>query len=337
MKNLLKTALIFLLAINNSFAQQEKGIIGYDNWLDSWTEFRPSRIDYGEATEILSGNISDSITLTKRNTYLLLGDVFVTDNATLTIEPGTVILGDFKTKGSLTISKGAKIIAEGKQTDPIIFTSNRSVKKPGDWGGLFILGDAPINTYGNQSSLNYGLRPSNFESISYGGDDPESDSGILKYVRIEFAGKKTKATGNMNGLTLAGVGNKTVVENVMVSYSEGNAINVRGGDLSMTQMVAYKNSKNDYEFKYKHYLNQQVKIEVPEGFDVSYIPPSIEEKHPNFSFKVSFEQEGNYIMYHKEISIPAARVKKEDMELWNSCIEKLQDTYKEQLAFKKQK
>ena len=95
--------------------------------------------------------------------------------------------------------------------------------------------------------------------------------------------------------------------------------------------------KNDYEFKYKHYLNQQVKIEVPEGFDVSYIPPSIEEKHPNFSFKVSFEQEGNYIMYHKEISIPAARVKKEDMELWNSCIEKLQDTYKEQLAFKKQK
>ena len=250
MKNLLKTALIFLLAINSSFAQQEKGIIGYDNWLDSWTEFRPSRIDYGEATEILSGNISDSITLTKRNTYLLLGDVFVTENATLTIEPGTVILGDFKTKGSLTISKGAKIIAEGKQTDPIIFTSNRSVKKPGDWGGLFILGDAPINTYGNQSSLNYGLRPSNFESISYGGDDPESDSGILKYVRIEFAGKKTKATGNMNGLTLAGVGNKTVVENVMVSYSEGNAINVLGGDLSMTQMVSYKNSKNDYEFNY---------------------------------------------------------------------------------------
>ncbi len=250
MKNLLKTALIFLLVVNGSFAQQEKGIIGYDNWLDSWTEFRPNRIDYGEATEILSGNITDSTTLTKRNTYLLVGDVFVTNNATLTIEPGTVILGDFKSKGSLTISKGSKLIAEGKQTDPIIFTSNRSVKKPGDWGGLFVLGDAPINTYGNQSSLNYGLRPSSFESISYGGDDPESDSGIIKYVRIEFAGKRTKASENLNGLTLAGVGNKTVVENVMVSYSEGNAFNILGGDLSITKMVSYKNSQNDYEFNY---------------------------------------------------------------------------------------
>ncbi len=250
MKHLLKTVLIFLFVISNGVAQQEKGIIGYDNWLDSWTEFRPSRIDYGEATQILSGNITDSITLTKRNTYLLLGDVFVTNNARLTIEPGTVILGDYKSKGSLTISKGSTIIAEGTPTDPIIFTSNRSVKKPGDWGGLFILGDAPINTYGNQSSLNYGLRPTSFESISYGGENPESDSGILKYIRIEFAGKRTKASGNYNGLTLAGVGNTTVISNVMVSYCEGSAFSIMGGDLALTKLVSYKNHQNDYKFNY---------------------------------------------------------------------------------------
>lgn len=250
MKNFITTAFVFLFAISNCFAQQEKGIIGYDNWLDSWAEFRPSHLDYGEPTQILSGNISENTTLTKRNTYLLLGDVFVTNNATLIIEPGTVVLGDFKTKGSLTISKGAKIIAEGTQTDPIIFTSSKSVKKPGDWGGLFVLGDAPINTYGNEASLNYGLNPTNFESISYGGDDTESNSGILKYVRIEFAGKKTKAFGKFNGLTLAGVGRQTVVHNVMVSYCKGSAFTVLGGDLVLVKMVSYKNNQNDYQFNY---------------------------------------------------------------------------------------
>lgn len=80
----------------------------------------------------MSGNITQDTKLTKRDTYLLLGNVFVTDSTTLTIEPGTVIIGDFKTNGSLIISKGSKIMAEGQETDPIIFTSNRSVKKEGD-------------------------------------------------------------------------------------------------------------------------------------------------------------------------------------------------------------
>ncbi|MFP4846716.1 hypothetical protein [Winogradskyella sp. PE311] len=278
MKNFITTALIFLLAISNSIAQQEKGIIGYDNWLDSWTEFRPSRVNYEEATQILSGNISQNTTLTKRNTYLLLGDVFVTNNATLIIEPGTVILGDFKTKGSLTISKGSKIIAEGTQTDPIIFTSNKSVKKPGDWGGLFILGNAPINTYGNEASLNYGLKPSNFESIGYGGENIESNSGILKYVRIEFAGKKTKAFGNFSGLTLAGVGRQTVVYNVMVSYCEGSAYNILGGDIVLVKIVSYKNNQNDYQFNYGAQCNiinslavRNPYISSPEGSRCMYI------------------------------------------------------------------
>ena len=149
----------------SSFAQQEKGIIGKNNWLNNWTEFRPNQDKHGEPTQILSGNITQDTKLTKRDTYLLLGNVFVTDNTTLTIEPGTVIIGDFKTNGSLIITKGSKIMAEGEETDPIIFTSNRSVKKEGDWGGVFILGDAPINKFGNGSSLNYGLQPSSFENI----------------------------------------------------------------------------------------------------------------------------------------------------------------------------
>jgi hypothetical protein len=250
MKNFIQTALIFMLVLNTSFAQQEKGIIGYDNWLNTWTEFKPSTEQYAEPTQILSGTISKNTRLYKRDVYLLLGDVFVTNYATLTIEPGTVILGDFKTKGSLTIASGSKIIANGTQTDPIIFTSSRGNKKQGDWGGLFVLGNAPLNIFGKIASLNYGLKSSSTGNIAYGGDNIESNSGILKYIRIEFAGKRTKEYGYFNGLTLAGIGNKTIVENIMVSYCAGNSFNILGGTPILEKAVSFRSTRNDYEFNY---------------------------------------------------------------------------------------
>jgi hypothetical protein len=249
MKKITSTTLLLLLVFSNLFAQQEKGITGYNNWLDPWTDFQPNKPNYGEATQILTGNISENITLTKRNTYLLLGDVFVTDSTTLTIEPGTVILGDYKTKGSLTISNGSKILAEGEPTDPIIFTSSRTDKNAGDWGGIFILGNAPINTFGNIASLNFGLNPTSTENISYGGDNAESNSGSLKYVRVEYAGKTTKNFGEFSGITLAGVGFKTSIDNVMVSYCKGNSFTILGGEVNLTQTISYRANKNDYDFR----------------------------------------------------------------------------------------
>lgn len=248
MKNYTFLSLLFLVISSTVFAQQEKGIIGFDNWLHSWTEFSPSGISYGEPTQILSGTINEDTTLKKRDVYLLLGDVFVADSTTLTIEPGTVILGDFKTKGSLTISNGSKIIAKGEQTDPIVFTSNRPLRKPGDWGGVFILGDAPTNKLGNESSINFGLKPDDFNNLKFGGENTQSDSGILRYVRIEFAGKRTKNHGYFNGLTLAGVGEATVIDNVMVSYCKGNSFSINGGNVITEKLVSYKANSNDYMF-----------------------------------------------------------------------------------------
>ncbi|WP_299099886.1 hypothetical protein [uncultured Winogradskyella sp.] len=250
MKKITLTTVILIFLYCGLNAQQEKGITGYNNWLDTWTDFKPNKANYDEPNQILSGDIFENTTLTKRNTYLLLGEVFVTNCATLTIEPGTVILGDYSTNGSLTISKGSKIQAVGTATDPIIFTSNKMDKKAGDWGGIFILGNAPINTFGKVMSLNYGLNPSSTESISYGGDDENSDSGILKYVRVEYAGKKTKEFGNYSAITLAGVGLKTTINNVMVSYSDGNSYNVLGGNVTISQSVSYRSSKNDFNFNY---------------------------------------------------------------------------------------
>lgn len=252
MKNFTQFLFIFLLIIGNVYGQQEKGIIGTNNWLYNWTEFNPKAMEYGEPTQILAGSITEDLTLSKRNVYLLSGDVFVTNNASLTIEPGTVIIGDFASKASLTISQGSKIIAEGTETDPIVFTSNRSVKKAGDWGGIIILGDAPTNRFGSGSVASYyeKLNATTFNNSNFGGENMESNSGVLKYVRIEYGGKRIKNVGYFNGLLLAGVGAETVLENIMVSHCAGNSFEVLGGKVFLHQAVSYRSNRNDYSFNY---------------------------------------------------------------------------------------
>jgi hypothetical protein len=183
---------------------------------------------------------------------MLVGSVFVTNKAVLTIEPGTVIIGDYKSKASLTISKGSGIIANGTETDPIVFTSNRSVKRAGDWGGIIILGNASTNKFGNGSVASFfsQLEPSEYVNTNYGGNDPNSNSGLMKHVRIEFAGNRTKGAGYFNGLLLAGVGRETVLDNIMVSYSAGNSFEVIGGNVLLDKVVSYKSNKNDFKFNY---------------------------------------------------------------------------------------
>lgn len=252
MKSFTQIVFIFLFAFTSVFAQQEKGIIGTNNWLSNWTEFQPDKEDYDEPTQILTGNITEDLKLVKRDVYLLVGSVFVSDSTVLTIEPGTVIIGDYQSKGSLTISKGSTIIASGTETDPIIFTSNRSVKKPGDWGGIIILGDAPTNKFGNGSVASFydRLDPSNYVNTNYGGENVNSNSGTLNYVRIEYAGKRIKGGDYFNGLLLAGIGKETLIENVMISHAAGNSFEVWGGHLDLNQLVSYKANFNDFKFNF---------------------------------------------------------------------------------------
>ena len=179
MKTITQIVWILFFGVFSVNAQQDKGITGSNNWLNNWTEFKPNKVDYGQANQILAGNISVNTKLFKKNVYILQGSVFVTNNATLTIEPGTVIIGDYESSASLIITKGATIIAEGLETDPIVFTSNRSSRKAGDWGGIVILGDAPTNKFGNASSVNFDLDTS---LTSYGGSNVSSNSGIWNFA-----------------------------------------------------------------------------------------------------------------------------------------------------------
>ncbi len=250
MKNFTKIICLLILVSGSLNAQQERGIIGSNNWLNIWTEFMPNKVDYKENTHILSGNITEDTVLYKKYTYLLLGHVFVTNNAILSIEPGTVIMGDSKSKATLTITAGAGIIAEGTITDPIVFTSNNMTKKAGDWGGIIVLGDGYTETIGENlvTSLYADLDTSNYKDTLSAGETPKNNSGFISYMRIEYAGGTSQNSQVSNALLLAGVGTKTSINNVMVSYSAGNSVSVMGGDVNMEHMVSYKAKGNDYNF-----------------------------------------------------------------------------------------
>ncbi|SEQ17728.1 hypothetical protein SAMN05421824_1356 [Hyunsoonleella jejuensis] len=252
MKKITQIVLISLISFSCGFAQQEKGIVGEMNWLNNWTDFKPNQKDYGEPTQILTGSITEDTTLRKGEVYLLLGNVFVTPGVTLTIEPGTVIFGDYKTDASLTVARGASILAKGNPTDPIVFTSNRSIGKPGDWGGIIILGEAPINKYGSGSVAAYlpDLKPANYANTNYGGDKISSFSGELKYVRIEYAGKRVAQDTYFNGLLLASVGSSTVLEHIMVSHCGEDSFEVWGGNVSLNNLVSYRSKGTDFKFNY---------------------------------------------------------------------------------------
>jgi hypothetical protein len=271
MKTKIGIAIVTLFSTFLLQAQQtSKGIIGNSNWMNNWTNFKPANTEYSEATNIIAGTIDKDMRLTKRNTYQLVGVVYVTNNAVLTIEPGTVIRGDDKTCGTLVVTNGAKIVAEGLETDPIVFTSNKDIadRKPGDWGGIIILGKAPINTMGGIHTLPFDLEPT---LNHYGGQDAEDNSGILKYVRIEYAGRKLSSLKELNGLSLAGVGRKTVLNSIQISYSNDDSFESYGGDLIMNNLISYRTTDDDFDFTQgvQCTISNSIAIRHPFSSDIS--------------------------------------------------------------------
>lgn len=200
----------------------------------------------GTMTEV-SGNITANTTWSAKNQYLLKGFVYVQPGVTLTIEPGTVIKGDQASKASLFILPGAKIIADGTKAKPIIFTSNQAIgsRRAGDWGGVVILGKGPAN------KKDFKIEGEEVSVVPGGATgDAADNSGILRYVRIEFAGIAFQTDKEINGLTLAGVGSGTVIDYVQVSYSGDDAIEWFGGTVNARHLVAYRTLDDDFDTDY---------------------------------------------------------------------------------------
>ena len=203
---------------------------------------------------IKTGNITANETWTNNNIYLLNGWVYVKAGVTLTIQPGTVIKGDFVSKGALIIERDAKIIADGTADMPIVFTSQKSVgqRSYGDWGGLILCGRASVNLPANGSlgtQQGEGVIEGGVGSFYGGGTAPNDDdsSGVLRYVRIEYPGVAFQPNSEINGLTLGGVGRKTVIEHIMVSYSGDDAYEWFGGTVNCKWLIAYRTWDDDFD------------------------------------------------------------------------------------------
>lgn len=203
-----------------------------------------SEILFEDGTQIGNGDqefeIKGEYTLPK-GTYILKGWCYVCDGAKLTIEPGTVIKGDKETMASLIVERGGQLIAQGSASEPIVFTSAQPAgsRKPGDWGGIILCGKAKNNK--TEMAIEGGPRS------MHGGSDDADNSGVLSYVRCEFAGYPFAPDQEINGITLGSVGSGTKIDHVQVSYSNDDSFEWFGGTVDCDHLVAFHGWDDDFD------------------------------------------------------------------------------------------
>ena len=204
--------------------------------IDNSENANGAQIGNGDAEFVFTGKQT-----LKKGTYILKGWVYIADGAELTIEPGTVIKGDKQTKASLICERGGKLIAQGTESEPIVFTSEEAAgsRKPGDWGGIILCGKAKNNQ--QEQQIEGGPR------TKHGGNDDSDNSGVLSYVRIEFAGYPFQKDKEINGLTLGSVGHGTKIDHVQVSYTNDDSFEWFGGSVNCKYLVAYHGWDDDFD------------------------------------------------------------------------------------------
>ena len=201
----------------------------------------------------ITENITTNTTWESGKVYTLAARIAVVSGVTLTIEPGVIIKGEAGTGANATcliIARGGKIMAEGTASEPIIFTSVADEIMPGQiaspnldpdlnglWGGLIVLGNAPISADAVPSQSE-GIPPSDQNGL-YGGDQPGDNSGVIKYVSIRHGGANIGEGNEINGLTLGGVGSGTVIENVEIVSNQDDGIEWFGGTVNVTNAILW--------------------------------------------------------------------------------------------------
>ena len=197
----------------------------------------------GTGTGTLTGTLKQN-TVVKKGTYALEGIVKVPEGVSLTIEPGATFIAKTSVGSSLVVLQGGKIYAEGTASEPIVFTSDN--KKPGDWGGVTIYGNAPIKAINGASKA----LSEDGNNVYYGGDNPNDNSGSLKYVRVEYGGKKIgDGTSETNSMTFYSVGAGTVLENLVAYMGTDDGYEFFGGTVSGKNLVAYGNYDDSFDWQ----------------------------------------------------------------------------------------
>ena len=248
-----------------------RGAFGDTNWLDGWSYLSENGYLGDVVTDVnVTADITTNTTWTADNAYILDKSIFVKNGATLTIEPGTTILGTKNvannTYGSLIISRNGTIMAEGTAAAPIVMTAKEDrdaqltattdddldpATDGGLYGGLIILGSAPINYYtGPTTNANEftieGFPAGSSTDILYGGTDTADNSGVVKYMSLRFGGFVYDAVNGkeINGLTMGGVGSGTTIENVEIVGNTDDGMEIFGGTVN-TKRIAVAFCQDD--------------------------------------------------------------------------------------------
>jgi hypothetical protein len=227
-------------------------------------------------TITLTGKITKDTTLLAKDVNYLSGIVYVTKGVTITVQEGAKVQGKSGTDvAALVICRGAKLVAKGTAEKPIVFTSSSANPQSGDWGGIVLLGSASVNqsltwkgtSYKGLTSVEGGI---NDTEVGYGlagsGDaayptaNDADNSGILQYVRIEYAGYAYQPDNELNSLTMAGVGNGTTIDHIQVTYAKDDAYEWFGGTVNCKYLIAYKTQDDDFDTDFGYAGNVQFGI-----------------------------------------------------------------------------
>lgn len=217
-------------------------------------------VQAAETTVIITENITGEVEWTADKTYILGGRIFILDGGELTIEAGTVIKGEAGSGPNATaiiVARGGKIFANGTANAPIIFTSvadeiesgmiaspNLDPDLDGLWGGVIVLGRAPCSLPGDVIETQIEGIPVSDTNGLYGGNIPDDNSGVIKFISIRHGGSNIGEGNEINGLTLGGVGSGTVIENVEVVANQDDGVEWFGGTVSVTNVIVW-NSGDD--------------------------------------------------------------------------------------------
>lgn len=196
-------------------------------------------------TELIEveGDITSTVNWTSDKQYLVKGFLRIQQGGVLNIEAGTVIFGDTQTKGTIVVQRGGMINANGTAANPIVMTSEKApgLRQPGDWGGLVICGKAPNNVPGGTAELEGGY------GGFHGGTDAADNSGVVRYVQINYAGIPVNPNEEVNSLTMGSVGSGTVIEHVQCAYGLDDAFEWFGGTVNCKYLVAYRGLDDDMD------------------------------------------------------------------------------------------
>ena len=189
---------------------------------------------------VLQGSIVSDLTLKSGNTYTLNGEFLVKEGATLNIEPGVKIVAQYDDRVDyILVEQGAKINAVGTASAPIIMTSSK--EEPGAWGGIHLCGRAHTNAEGGKGSSEIG-------GAVYGGENDADNSGVLKYVRVEYTGYAFDEEHEANGMTFYGVGNGTIIENCEAYHGSDDGFEFFGGSVNVKNMVVVNCSDDSFDW-----------------------------------------------------------------------------------------